>query len=258
MTVRRAIAGALAAGLLLPSTGAGHPGTRPAPPPNLEGLPHLIPKRDRPSYHSQVSAVRPELAELQAEVLGPQDLLEITWKGETPLIVVGRHGEPMFRLTPKGVEVNQRSPTTYEAAERFGRVPAPPAADADAEPQWQLLAPGPGPWRWHDPRIQWRRARRPDSVRGDERTLIRRWSIPVRAGTRDARVEGVLEWIPSADAIRAERSDASDPLTSGLVLLIAMAVGAWTGRAFRARIRPLPKAGPAATSTSDGGFSRRS
>ena len=240
MTARRAIHLTLLAILLLPAVAAGHPGGRPGPPPNLAGLPHLIPKEDRKSYHSQVLAIRPEHAGLSAEVLGEQDTIEVVWKDESPRVVVGVYDEARFRLSPKGVEVNERSPTVWQAVERFGRSPMPADADGDAEPRWRVLDSEAGPWRWQDPRIQWRRSGRPAVVGdGDTRTRIRRWSIPLRAGKRELRVEGVLEWIPSAALVRAERSNVSDPLTSALMLIVAMAIGALVGRRVRdRRVRP--------------------
>ncbi len=245
MTARHALGAALAVLLLMPAAAAGHPGARPGPPPNLAGLPHLIPERDRASYHSQVLVVRPQQAGLKAEVLGTQDTIEIVWKGKTPLVVVGRYGEPMFRLTQAGVEVNERSPTVWQAVERFGRSPVPADADGDAAPRWRQLDSGAGPWRWQDPRIQWRRAARPAAVGdGAQRTRIRRWSIPVRIGDREARVEGALDWIPSAAIVRDQRSHVSEPLLSALVLLVAMALGAWLGVLVRNRRIPPRRAHP--------------
>ncbi len=245
MTVRAALAAAVAVLLVMPAAAPAHPGGRPGPPPNLAGLPHLIPKGDRASYHSQVLLVRPRQAGLKAEVLGTQDTIEIVWKGRTPLIVVGRYGEPMFRLTRAGVEANERSPTVWQAVERFGRSPIPADADGDAPPEWRQLDAGAGPWRWQDPRIQWRGAKRPAAVGdGAQRTRIRRWSIPVRIGDREARVEGALDWIPSAAIVRDQRSHVSEPLLSALVLLVALALGAWIGARVRDRRAPPPHAQP--------------
>ena len=163
-------------------------------------------------------------------------MIEITWTGDLPLIVIGLYGEAMFRLTDRSVEVNELSPSIWLAVERFGRVTIPPEADAEAEPRWRLLDSGSGPWRWQDPRIQWRRAERPEAVgEGDRRTRIRRWSISLQAGEQQVRVDGVLEWIPSTALLRARRSEVSDPLTSALLLLLAMASGAWVGTQVRGR-----------------------
>ena len=223
--------------VLLPATAAAH--RSPSAPVEPGALPNLIPADERASYHAEVLRVRPRLPGLETRILGEQEYLEVTWTGKGPLEILGTGGEPMFRLMAQGVEVNRRSPTAYAAADRFGRVPAPPDADASAPPVWQQIAEGAGPWRWHDPRIQWRGEERPEVVGAGARlTRIRRWSVPLRAGTRAGQIDGILDWLPQTSAIRAQRSRVSEPLLSAAIILVALVVGAFAGVYVRDRVMP--------------------
>ncbi|HVE67715.1 MAG TPA: hypothetical protein VNB64_03945 [Solirubrobacteraceae bacterium] len=241
MTARRpavaaAIVGALGAAAAAPAHG-------PPVPADLREVPrgHLIPASDRESYFSRVTTVSPAVPGLRARILGHQDLLELTWRGAVPAVVVGTEGEPMFRIGRAGVEVNRHSPTAWRSAERYGRLRVPDYASPRAAPRWEHLA-GPGPWRWNEHRAQWMTARRPTAVGdGTRRRRIARWTVPVRIGERTVRVRGTLEWVPDAAALRAQRSEDSSPALSLALVLAAMAVGAAVG--VRLRDRPRLPAG---------------
>ncbi len=210
------------------------------PPPKTGPIPRndLIPARDRESYFSRVTRVEPTVPGLRVRMLGHQDLLELRWTGRQPLVVLGTLGEPMFRLGPAGVEVNRHSPTAWRSAERYARVRVPAFARPRTAPRWERLAE-PGPWRWNEHRAQWMTRARPAVVgEGGARRTIRRWSVPVRVGERRVRIAGLLEWIPSADALRDERSEASSPLLSLAIVLGAMGLGAAAGVRLRDRPRP--------------------
>ena len=200
---------------------------------------NLIPKADRDSYVSRVTAVSPRVPGLRARVLGHQELLELTWRGAAPLVVVGRQGEPMFRVGRGGVEVNRHSPTAWESAERFARLRVPDYASPRAVPRWEPLA-GPGPWRWNEHRAQWMTAKRPAVVGdGATRRRIADWTVPVRIRDRTVRISGTLEWLPDAHAAREQRTGGeTSPLLSLAIVLAAMAVGAVVGVGVRDRPRP--------------------
>lgn len=198
---------------------------------------NLIPKADRESYLSRVTAVSPAVPGLRARILGHQELLELAWRGAVPLVVVGRQGEPMFRIGRAGVEVNRHSPTAWESAERFARLRVPDYASARAWPRWERLA-GPGPWRWNEHRSQWMTAKRPSAVGdGATRRKIQDWTVPVRIGDRTVRISGTLEWLPNADALREQRSEVSNPLLSLAIVLGALGLGAAVGVVLRDRPR---------------------
>ena len=229
-----------AAGLLATlGVAAAAPAHGPPVPADLRPVPRhdLIPARDRESYISRVTAVSPRVPGLRARVLGHQDLLELTWRGAAPAVVVGTQGEPMFRIGRAGVEVNRHSPTAWRSAERYGRLRVPDYASPRAVPRWERLA-GPGPWRWNEHRAQWMTARRPQVVGdGTARRRIAGWTVPVRIGDRTVRIKGTLEWIPEAGALRAERSHVSSPLLSLATVLAALALGAAVGVRLRDRPR---------------------
>jgi len=216
------------------------PAHGPPPPPEEVKVPQgdLIPESDRESYLSRVTSVSPAVPGLRARILGHQDLLELTWRGARPLLVLGAQGEPMFRLGRRGVEVNRHSPTAWSSTERYGRLRVPDYAHPRAAPRWQALA-GPGPWRWSEHRAQWMTGRRPRAVGdGAARRRIRAWTVPLRAGDRTVRIRGTLEWIPNPAAARAPRTDSSSPLLSLAILLAAMSLGAAAGARLRDHSQP--------------------
>ena len=209
----------------------------PPAPPEQTRVPrgNLIPAADRESYLSRVTSVSPRMPGLRARVLGHQDLLEVTWRGATPAVVLGAEGEPMFRLGPGGVEVNRHSPTAWKSAERFGRLRVPEYARPLAAPRWELLAK-PGPWRWSEHRVQWMTGKRPTVVGdGTARRKIQDWTVPVRVGERTVRINGKLEWLPNPDALREQRSEVSSPLLSLAIVLGALGFGAFVGMVVRDR-----------------------
>jgi hypothetical protein len=233
------VAAGAAAGLLA-CLGGAHATFAHGPPipPELLRVPkgNLIPKGDRESYFSRVTSVSPRVAGLQVRMLGHQELLELTWRGRTPLVVVGGEGEPMFRIGRGGVEVNRHSPSAWRSAERFGRLRVPDYASPRAVPLWEPLA-GPGPWRWNEHRAQWMTAKRPAVVGdGGTRRKIHDWTVPVRIGRRPVRISGTLEWVPAAKPRSDGGSQASSPLLWGAFLLAMLGLGA--ARAVKLRGRP--------------------
>lgn len=236
MSPRRggAVAALAAAAAAIPAPAGAH---GPPLPEGPERIPrhNLIPPQDRPSYHSRVTAVEPALPGLRARILGNQDLLEVVWRGSAPLEILGTGGEPMFRVSRRGVEVNRHSPSAWRSLERFGRVPVPDYADPRLAPRWEQLV-GPGPWRWNEHRAQWMRAQRPEVVGdGSRRRKVLDWAVPVRAGSRTARIRGTLRWVPNPEAVREQRSEVSSPLLSLAIVAAAMLLGAAIGAQVRDR-----------------------
>lgn len=203
-----------------------------APPPNVEE----IPEEDENLYRSYVIGIRPEVPGLVARVVGRQDKLEVTWTGKRPLVVEGVEGEPMVRMSAKGIEINERSPSAHLATERYGRVTLPAEADAGAEPSWRRIE-SPGPISWFEHRAHWLRASRPHAVgNGARGVTIFHWRVPARLGTRRVEILGALDWLPDPSAVRKQRSEVSSPVLSALVLVAAMGGGALAGIVVRRRV----------------------
>jgi hypothetical protein len=207
----------------------GHPSG--APVTGSEELPSLIPPEDIPRYRSQVTDVSPPVPRLELRIVGTQDRLEATWLGAEPLVIEGVGGEPMIRMSVRGVSINALSPYAYKSGERFGRADPPAEADPDAPP------------------AQWMRAERP-SVVGDgaSATLIRNWEVPATLGGRELSITGVLEWVPDPQAVRDKASEVSSPALWALILTGALVLGALIG----ARVRDTRGVGRPRTSMEAG------
>jgi len=232
---RAAIAAAIAAAGLVSGAGpaGAHPAGPPTPPPAPPVAVEEIPAEDVDRYRSHVTAIDPPLGGLEARILDGQEKFEISWTGQTPLVVEGYGGEPMIRRSAAGVEVNRRSPSAYLSGDRYAAVSLPEQADAAAVPSWQPLDDA-GSISWYDHRAHWISPERPEIVGdGTEGVTIFHWRIPARLGSRDVVIRGGLDWLP--DAVRAERSGGSDPLLAAGLLAGAAALGAAAGFELRRR-----------------------
>ncbi len=237
--LRRVVAIALpafAAACLLSPPAAGHPATPPPPPAYPPQEAEEIPEEDEERYRSRVTAIKPPVRGLRARIVGNQEKLEVTWTGEPALVVMGTQGEPMVRMSARGIDINERSPSAYLSAERYARVTLPVAADPRAPPRWRRIE-SPGSMSWYDHRAQWMRTERPEIVgEGDRPVTIFHWRVPARLGERRIVIEGALDWVPDPSAIRAERSRASSPLLSAAILSVALAAGWLGGMHLRRRV----------------------
>jgi hypothetical protein len=214
----------------------------PAKPPPVPAYPPRevdeIPAEDEDQYRSHVTAIRPPVPRLKARIIGSQEKLEVTWTGRPPLIVRGSQGEPMARMSSKGVFLNELSPTAYLSTERYARVSMPVTVDPMGDPQWRWVAT-PGPISWYEHRAQWMKAERPEIVGDGARPVtIFHWSVPARLGRREIRIVGALDWIPDRSAIREQRSKVSSPLASAGILAAALGIGWLAGMRIRRRIAP--------------------
>jgi hypothetical protein len=107
------------------------------------------------------------------------------------VLVLGSDGEPFLRIGPDGTRANLHSATWR----RMGKVTA--AADDGMEPRWALQSPSPR-YAWIEPR-----AAAPASWTDD--APAREWSVALRRGADEARVIGVVEWVPSASGVQGVR-----------------------------------------------------
>ena len=218
-----------------------HPAKGPPPPIAPPAVVEPIPPEDEDQYVSRVTAVRPDVPGLEVRVLGNQEKLEVEWTGEPPLVIEGVEGEPMLRMSSRGVEINELSQSAYLSANRYADVTVPGTVDPKAAPRWRRLA-SPGPFSWYEHRAQWMGAERPEVVGdGAAGTTIFHWKVPATLGNRELQIRGSLDWRPDPAAIRAERSDVESPLLSALMLAVAMVLGALAGVAIRSRLEPEPQ-----------------
>lgn len=176
MTIRRAVATALAALCAAPSAASAHEGN--------------------PNYRSDVRT--PALPGLDVRVLNYDDRIELDYDGERPLLVEGYRKEPYLRFRPDGrVEINRRSPAAYLNEDRFAQIEVPGTADHRAPPEWQVVARN-GRYDWHDHRIHWMSegADPPQVTDRAKRTKVFDWRIPMAtAGGEVDVVRGTLTWL---------------------------------------------------------------
>ena len=157
----------------------------------------------------------------------------------TPVVVLGRQGEPFARIGAKGgvTEVNLKSQTWVEIQQALGKDPSD-EADAAAEPKWQEVAPTPA-WNWLEFRAAAPKSDPPQQVidRG-ETVTVKTWSIPYLIGEQRGSIEGITEWVPIAELQeraaggstgRAEEDEGFDlALYGGAALAAAvLAAGIW-------------------------------
>lgn len=216
-----------------------HPARSPAPPLLPPEDIERVPAEDLDQYRSRVVAVKPPIPGLEAEIVGNQEKLRVTWTGTKTLTVLGYAGEPMVRMSARGIEINERSPSAYLSSDRYAEVPVPATATADAEPRWRPIESA-GPIAWYDHRVQWMKAERPEAVGDGARSVtIFHWRVPARLGAKPIAISGALDWRPDPAAIRARRSEVSNPLLSALILSGVFVVGWLVGVVLRRRGRLL-------------------
>lgn len=168
-------------------------------------------------YISEIRAVAPTDAGLTLDVVDRDDQLALRNGSGKTVVVEGYNGEPYARVKPDGtVEVNLNSPALYLNEDRFAKVDMPARADEDAAPEWKVVDRS-GRFVWHDHRIHWMGAGRPDAV-GDpqRRTKVFDWEVPIRVGDRPGAVTGTLTWVG--------RTDDGFPLVAAIALA-AVALG---------------------------------
>jgi hypothetical protein len=151
-------------------------------------------------YTSEIRAVTPAGAGLTVDVIDRDDQLRLRNESGKTVVVEGYNGEPYARLRPDGtVEVNLNSPALYLNEDRFAKVDLPARADEDAAPEWKVVDRS-GRFEWHDHRIHWMGAGRPDAVSDPQRrTKVFDWEVPFRVGDRPGAVTGSLTWVGRPD-----------------------------------------------------------
>ena len=187
----------------------------------------------RPTHYlSSVAAVRTgdgtTVEGVSAEVVGGDAYLVLTVPSGRVVEVPGYEGEAYLRFGADGrVEVNARSPARWLNDARFGVLDAevPASADVDAPPEWELVATG-GRYAWHDHRIHFMSPTLPGDVDPTAGTVqeVFTWEVPLLLDGEDARIEGVLVWVPGPGA--------AVPLA---LLVVTIAAAGWLAATTPAR-----------------------
>ncbi len=211
-------------------------------------------------FRSEVVAVTPPTETIQAAIIGGDSFFELTVAPGTEVLVEGYQQEPYLRFRPDGVvEENQRAPTTYLNASRYGGGDVPAGADPSLPPDWQPVGAG-GRYAWHDHRAHWMATDPPPgSAPG---TLIQTSDIALTVAGTPVTVSVAVTWLPAPSKV---------PLAVGAAVglaLVLLALGtrhrlAWALLAVAAAGRASaggssPRSRPRRARCWCGGCSRRS
>lgn len=115
--------------------------------------------------------------------------LFLSYRGDSPLTLMGEQDEPFLRFSSQGVEANRHSPTWAMVAPAG----APSFVDnkGAAEVRWATVSSGRS-YGWIEPRAAY-----VGIVESPTRSgVVKRWQIPIRIGDSSSRIEGVTEWFP--------------------------------------------------------------
>jgi hypothetical protein len=149
------------------------------------------------NFETRVMRVDPEIPGLEVTSVDLGERLELTNATGTDAVVLGYDGEPYLRVGPRGVFVNDRSPSRYINRTLRGTNPVPASADPDAAPEWRRIDDG-TTVRWHDHRAHWMADDDPPAVRDDPDTahLVQPFRVQLRTGGETVRVLGDVRWVP--------------------------------------------------------------
>ncbi|WP_104524719.1 hypothetical protein [Blastococcus atacamensis] len=149
-------------------------------------------------FDARIVSVTPGLPGVTVRILQFGDELELVNESGTDVLVPGYSDEPYLRIGPNGVWRNAHSPATHLNLDRYGRASMPAGVDADAEPAWEQVSTEPE-YVWHDHRTHWMsEGVLPPRVAEDptRKHLVSEWLVPLRHGSTEAEVAGVLTWSP--------------------------------------------------------------
>jgi len=157
----------------------------------------------RPLVGAFATSSDPVPAGLRATVLqGRLPGLAVAADPGREVVVTGAAGEPFARLSPRGAEVNESSPTWVADRAARGLADGPDGtpllADPAAAPRW--LAVGATPTlTWLDARLRWPDQVPPAAALASEvPVVLARWRVPVTVDGRAAELAGAVTWAPAA------------------------------------------------------------
>lgn len=153
----------------------------------------------------------------------------------TTLEIGDASGRAFLRVSQAGVQADTTNPYFHRTLNPPD-VPArvPDTATQDAEPRWQELSKD-SAWGWFDPRVHPfdPGAPAPAPVREEEeRTVLADWTIPMRYGSQDVSVRGVLARQKALGGFRTTVDPPPEGLTAAIgqgavpALLLRVAEGA--------------------------------
>jgi hypothetical protein len=153
-------------------------------------------------FRSVVTAIEPDVAGIDARILGADSFLELTVDPGTTVVVLGYQDEPYLRFLPDGtVERNVLSPATYLNDDRRGDVALPARVDAGAEPEWEALTTG-GTYAWHDHRTHWMAEASPPVPRGERVPgAYDPWRVPLTVDGERVEITGTLTYAAPSSPI---------------------------------------------------------
>ena len=202
-------------------------------------------------FRTTVVSVTPPTEGIDVAVIGGDSFLELTAEPGVDVVVLGYQQEPYLHFRPDGVvEENERSPTAYLNADRYGGGEVPAGADATLPPNWRQVGSG-GRYAWHDHRAHWMDPN-PPTV-GAPGMQIQAATIPLQVDGVPVEVAVKTDWLPEPARLPLAVGAAAG---LGLVLLTvllrrrlawallavaaaATGIGWWQYRSLPAETEPL-------------------
>jgi hypothetical protein len=162
-----ALAAALVAAALLPSTASAHVGRVPPAATN---------------YLARISSIPPGLT---ARIVDGDQAIWMRAKPSLTVVVTGLRGERYLRFSPAGVAVNMQSATWF--LNRVYPHAVPQGLTASTPPRWKLLT-SQHSWTWHDGRLH--AAVLAAHPAGN--VFVGRWTVPIVVDGRGTTIRGGL------------------------------------------------------------------
>ena len=162
----------------------------------------------------------------QTVVSGPVPVIIVQLLDAEEVVVIGRHGEPLLRLTEAGFEVNRASPTWNDHARLDPNTPVGDVVeDPDAEPVWEMQLEGAPTATWLDVR-----AASPDVVPQSRSATSIAAEIPIVVDGERHEVPVETSWVGDEVPLVRLSVPALVAASLGAGLLAAGAVRLWERR----------------------------
>ena len=162
-----ALAAAVLAAALVPSTASAHVGR--VPPAATD-------------YLARISSTPPGLV---ARIVDGDQAIWMRAEPALAAVVTGLRGEPYLRFSPAGVAVNTQSATWF--LDRVRPLVVPHGITPSTPPQWKLLTSRHS-WTWHEGRLHTPAL----SAHPSGNTYVGRWVVPVEVDGRGTAIRGGL------------------------------------------------------------------
>ena len=162
-----ALAAAVLAAALVPSTASAHVGR--VPPAATD-------------YLARISSIPPGLA---ARIVDGDQAIWMQAEPSLTAVVTGLRGEPYLRFSPAGVAVNTQSATWF--LDRVRPLVVPRGITSSTAPRWKLLTSRHS-WTWHEGRLHTPAL----SAHPSGNTYVGRWVVPIEVDGRGAAIRGGL------------------------------------------------------------------